>query len=71
MNKIITVADLMTILCDCVDSGTLDIDSNVILYTEFLDSYTITKTCTMMPLYDYNIISYMDKKAIRLTSVSK
>lgn len=29
MKRILTVADLMTILCDCVDSGTLDINSEV------------------------------------------
>ena len=66
-----TVADLMTILCDCVDSGTIDINSSVILYTEFLDSFTNTKNTTMTPAYGYNIINYMGKKVIRLTSVTK
>ena len=34
MKKILTVADLMTILCDCVDSWTLDMDSEIAIYAE-------------------------------------
>lgn len=34
MNNIITVTDLMTILCDCIDSGTLDMDSEICVYAE-------------------------------------
>ena len=29
INTVITVSDLMTILCDCVDSGTLDLNSEI------------------------------------------
>ena len=37
MKRILTVADLMTILCDCVDSGTLDINSEVTIDDNILD----------------------------------
>lgn len=32
--SVITVSDLMTILCDCIDSGTLDMDSEICIYAE-------------------------------------
>lgn len=69
MNKsILTVTDLMTILCDCVDSGTLDMDSAILLYVEQLD-YLDNKNTIQAPAYDHNIIHHMGKKALRLTSV--
>lgn len=46
MKKILTVADLMTILCDCVDSGTLDMDSEIAIYSE------IPKELKDKPLYN-------------------
>lgn len=66
MNKVMTVADLMTILCDCVDSGTLEIDSKIILQAEFFDKYTTTKETIRNPMHDYDIIKFMNEKAIRL-----
>lgn len=32
--SVLTVADLMAILCDCVDSGTLDMNSEIAIYGE-------------------------------------
>lgn len=66
MKKILTVADLMTILCDCVDSGSLDIDSKVILQAEFYNKDTTTKETIRSPMHEYDIIKFMDEKAIRL-----
>lgn len=45
-NSILTVADLMTILCDSVDSGTLDMDSEIAIYAE------IPKELKDKPLYN-------------------
>ena len=66
MNKIMTIANLMTILCDCVDSGSLEMDSPVVLYTQGLD-YFDNKITTMCPAEKHKIITYMGKKAIELT----
>lgn len=41
-----TIVDLMTILCDCVDSGTLSMDSEIVIYAE------IPKELTDKPLYN-------------------
>lgn len=46
MKRILTVADLMTILCDCVDSGTLEMDSEIAIYAE------IPKELKDKPLYN-------------------
>ncbi len=34
MKRVLTVSDLITILCDCVDNGTLDMDSEIAIYAE-------------------------------------
>ena len=55
----------MTILCDCVDSGTLDIDSEVYVELRILDRFKNEQTI-MMPIHGYNIINLIGKKAIKL-----
>lgn len=67
MKSILTVADLMTILCDCVDSGTLEMDSPILLYTEWIDYFKTTTT--MQPAYSHKITQYMRKKALQLTGM--
>lgn len=54
----------MTILCDCVDSGTLEMDSPIVLYTEWIDNFKTL--ATMQPVYSHDIIHYMNKKALEL-----
>lgn len=67
MKRILTVADLMTILCDCVDSGTLDMDSEIAIYAE------IPKELKGKPLYNrvrcHKVIyrEYLDKKYLVLS----
>ena len=68
MSRIITVADLMTILCDCVDSGTLEMDSPIVLHTEWLDNFKTS--VTMQPAYSHYITQYMHKKALELVGTT-
>lgn len=70
LKPVITVADLMTILCDCVDSGTLDMDSIVIIHSESLDYYDreMSISCSVN---GHNVLATNGKKYLRLTGVYK
>ena len=71
MKRILTVADLMTILCDCVDSGTLDMGSEIAIYAELPMELKMFKD--NKPLFnrvrDYKVIyrECFDKKYLVLS----
>lgn len=63
-DNVLTVEDLMIILCDCVDSGTLEMDSPIVLHTEWIDNFKTS--VTMQPAYSHCITQYMHNKALEL-----